>query len=688
MELSLNNQKPTLCLNMIVKNESKIITRLFDSVVSIIDCYCICDTGSTDNTIELIDEYFLQKNIPGKIVKEPFKNFCHNRNFALQSCIGMSDYVLLMDADMILQVKKFDKKCLLLADSFAILQGNEVFYYQNTRIVRNNGLYTYIGVTHEYIDIPPNSRIGEITKDNLFILDLGDGGAKNDKFERDIRLLTEGLKEEPNNVRYHFYLANSYYDCGRFEEAIEIYKKRIALKGWIEEVWYSHYRIGLCYQNLGKISDAIYYWMAGYEEYSERLEGLYEIIKHYRIIGKHKLSSLFYEMSKKILDKNLNRDNYLFLHKDVYSSKLYYEYTIFAAYLGIKNINNEIIQVLNNSLDTAVSNNLLCNMKFYKDILIPSKKIVLDNTYNTIINNENIKFQSSSSCIIINPDKTKNTYYMNIRYVNYLINENGQYLNCEKHIITTNKFIEITSDFQLVNERWFDLKYDGRLYMGIEDVRIFNDDNTNDLLFIGTGYHKVNNIGIVNGIYNLNSSELIYNEVTPSFCKSTCEKNWVYVDYQNSTHIIYNWHPLNICKIDTESNALIEVEKKKTPLIFSRIRGSTCGFKYIKNMDTQKSNNILNNISIKMEEIELWFVVHIVSYEQPRHYYHMIVVFDNNLNLLRYSAPFKFEGDCIEYCLGIVVEDKQIILSYSNWDRTTRLGIYDKKYIDSIVKYT
>ena len=48
MELTLNNQKqPTLCLNMIVKNESKIIRRLFDSVLPIIDCYCICDTGST-----------------------------------------------------------------------------------------------------------------------------------------------------------------------------------------------------------------------------------------------------------------------------------------------------------------------------------------------------------------------------------------------------------------------------------------------------------------------------------------------------------------------------------------------------------------------------------------------------------------------------------------------------------------
>ena len=37
---------PTICLNMIVKNESKIITRLLNTVLPIIDTYCICDTGS------------------------------------------------------------------------------------------------------------------------------------------------------------------------------------------------------------------------------------------------------------------------------------------------------------------------------------------------------------------------------------------------------------------------------------------------------------------------------------------------------------------------------------------------------------------------------------------------------------------------------------------------------------------
>jgi glycosyltransferase involved in cell wall biosynthesis len=87
---------------MIVKNESKIILRLLESVLPMIDTYCICDTGSTDNTKELIEEYFNEQNITGKIIEEPFKDFGYNRTFALQACLGMpnADYILLLDADI------------------------------------------------------------------------------------------------------------------------------------------------------------------------------------------------------------------------------------------------------------------------------------------------------------------------------------------------------------------------------------------------------------------------------------------------------------------------------------------------------------------------------------------------------------------------------------------------------------
>jgi len=53
----------TICLNMIVKNESHVIIKTFDNILSNInlDYWVISDTGSTDNTKELIIDYFKKK---------------------------------------------------------------------------------------------------------------------------------------------------------------------------------------------------------------------------------------------------------------------------------------------------------------------------------------------------------------------------------------------------------------------------------------------------------------------------------------------------------------------------------------------------------------------------------------------------------------------------------------------------
>ena len=135
--------------------------------------------------------------------------------------------------------------------------------------------------------------------------------------------------------------------------------------------------------------------------------------------------------------------------------------------------------------------------------------------------------------------------------------------------------------------------------------------------------------------------------------------------------------------MNEENKNLEVVRNMEMPKIFTHVRGSSCGFKYTKQMT---NNN--GNIVITYEETEIWFVVHLVSYENPRHYYHMIVVFDVNMQLLRYSAPFKFEGEPIEYCLSVVVEDDRVLLNFSSWDRTSKLGVYDKNYIEGLLKYT
>jgi len=48
------SKKPTVCLNMIVKNESEVITRCLKSVLPLIDYWVISDTGSTDGTQKII----------------------------------------------------------------------------------------------------------------------------------------------------------------------------------------------------------------------------------------------------------------------------------------------------------------------------------------------------------------------------------------------------------------------------------------------------------------------------------------------------------------------------------------------------------------------------------------------------------------------------------------------------------
>jgi len=667
-------KEPTICLNMIVKNESKIIERMLETVVSIIDCYCICDTGSTDNTVEIIQAFFDRKKIKGKIIFEPFLNFAHNRNVALDNCNGMSDYILLMDADMILQIHNFKKTDLLQADNFSILQGIPQFYYSNVRIVKNNNKNKYIGVTHEYVDLPTPVSLHNFPKDKIFIYDKGDGGSKANKLERDIRLLKEGIEKEPQHqTRYYFYLANTYFDSGNVNDAIETYKKRITFGGWEQEMWYCYFRIGLAYKKLNDMNNAISWWLDGYNYYPYRIENMFEMVMYYRSISKHKLCNLFIDTCKNIItnmnENKVNKDTFIFLQNDVYTYLLDFERIVIAGYLGKNDLRKEIVNVLNNSDRENEVSDTFSNMKFCKYILTPILKKDFSSEFINALNENNIRLFSSSSCML--PNKNGEGYIMNERLVNYKIDErNGNYENCEKHIISYNRYYELSPTFQITKEKLFDITYENKRFLGVEDIRIFHTANTNnelELEFLGVTLHSDNRIGVVGGIYDISAKEIKYNELKTNFNNLDCEKNWVFINYKKETCIVYSWWPLRICKLNKMTNKIDLLEEKLiNAKMFRFARGSTSGFYF-------------NN--------EYWFIIHIVAHDRPRNYYHNFAVFDENMNLLRYSAPFKFEGASIEYCLGLIVEKDRVIVNYSTWDRTNKLAVYDKKYIDQFLQF-
>lgn len=312
-----------ICLNMIVKNESKIIIDSLKTMVNWIDYYVICDTGSTDGTQDIIKNFFDKHGIKGKLVQHQWKNFGHNRNLALKEVKKLDssiniDYILLCDADMHLVVLDETWKSQLIYDQIMVQQRSEALAYDNVRLVNNKCEHKYICPTHEYITcLKKNSTGGKLQ--SIYFIDHANGENRKDKFVRDAKILTEALKDDPTNCRYMFYLAQSYMDNGDNDDAIKWYKKRITAGGWIEEIYYSYYKLGLLYKRKNykwsKIENA---FINAYKYLPKRAEPFYEISEHYKDICDYKNC---YKYAKKAMNIPYPTNLSLFISKSVYDYK-------------------------------------------------------------------------------------------------------------------------------------------------------------------------------------------------------------------------------------------------------------------------------------------------------------------------------------------------------------------------------
>jgi glycosyltransferase involved in cell wall biosynthesis len=94
---TLDAAPKTICLNMIVKDESAVIKRCLDSVKPLIDSWVIVDLGSVDGTQAVIKECL--KDIPGELYEKPLKGPEENCNEALQLAKGKADYILFMGGE-------------------------------------------------------------------------------------------------------------------------------------------------------------------------------------------------------------------------------------------------------------------------------------------------------------------------------------------------------------------------------------------------------------------------------------------------------------------------------------------------------------------------------------------------------------------------------------------------------------
>jgi glycosyltransferase involved in cell wall biosynthesis len=292
-------KRPTICLNMIVKNESRVITRCLESVKPVIDYWVIVDTGSKDGTQKIIKKFM--KGIPGKLYERPWKNWGETRTEALklaQKDGKECDYILFMDADDILQ---FDDKIefpLLKADLYNLWRGSKDFTYLKPQLAKLHLPWKWVGVTHEYLGCDTTFSSDLLHGVKYVTLDGGACSYDPQKFWKNVHLLEEGLKKEPDNARYAFYLAESYRDAGEKGKALEWYQRRIKMGGWDEEIFWSKLQIALLLSYIGLPSKIVAEaYLDAHHFRPHRLEPLYYLAELYNNLNEF---SKAYEYLKSI----------------------------------------------------------------------------------------------------------------------------------------------------------------------------------------------------------------------------------------------------------------------------------------------------------------------------------------------------------------------------------------------------
>ncbi len=324
--------RPSVCLSMIVKDEAHVLRRCLDSVRPLIDAWCVVDTGSTDGTQALVREVLGE--LPGALHERPWRDFGFNRTEALALARPWADYALLIDADEVLECEAGYAWPALSADGYLTPhrgQRSTTSFYR-MQLVKSAVPWRYVGVLHEVItcDTPHHKEKLE------GILCVGhfdsarNRGDTRAKYARDAEVLGAALREEPDNARYQFYLAQSHRDAGDGEAAIVAYRRRAAMGGWEEEVWYSLYQVGLLSERAERHAEAVHAWLEAFACRPTRREPLLELARHYRAAKQYAAAYLFAKRAVAIP----RPDDILFLEESAYEWRADDELSVAAYWVG------------------------------------------------------------------------------------------------------------------------------------------------------------------------------------------------------------------------------------------------------------------------------------------------------------------------------------------------------------------
>lgn len=361
--------RKTVGLMMIVKNEERTLPRLAASLRGQLDHWTIVDTGSKDRTPQLIPELF--SKVPGQLITDDFKGFGPSRNVALKAARGHTDWLLTMDAD---ETIDGDLRAALAAKEVDALEAQllyEPLSYWRPFLLASSADWRWDGRAHEFLTLGEGQpRLSRTT--SFRVLHHADGGNRGTKLERELTLLVQDLDEKPEDPRTVFYLARTYEDLGRYDDAAQTYRRRIGLAGWEEEGWYARWRLGCCLLATGLYDEAQGVLMQVWGQRPWRAEPLWSLAEHYRTSEQWAVAWEMGVLARRHTavrpdgnGSSPNRDR-LFVHEDVYRWKMAYERSISAFYVGERSVGRRLCDyLLGVELPPEIRASVESNRRFY-----------------------------------------------------------------------------------------------------------------------------------------------------------------------------------------------------------------------------------------------------------------------------------------------------------------------------------